>query len=131
MLRPLPFLQQLFRERVGIGVALGIETRTRITVPVPGAADIGPRLEHARPQSELAQPVELVQARHTRADDDGVVVQNRDLALARTSHVALLPGVCVLQVIRSNADEQIPYPCALGLRGCPLPPAAAFTRGPI
>src|ERR1700726_1821502 len=95
MLRPLPFLQQLFRERVAIGVALGIETRTRITVPVPGAADIGPGLEHAGPQSELAQPVELVQARHTRADDDGVVVQNRDLALARTGHVALLPEVCV------------------------------------
>ena len=76
MLRPVPFLQKLLRKRVAVGIALGIESRAGIAVPVPGAADIGPGLEHPDAQSLLAQSVELVQARHARADDDGVEIRN-------------------------------------------------------
>src|SRR5579871_5534397 len=39
MLFPVPFLQQLFREGVAVGFALGIEAATRVAVPIPGAAD--------------------------------------------------------------------------------------------
>src|SRR5271168_5225606 len=39
MLFPIPLLQQLFRKRVTIGVTLGVETRARVAIPVPGAAD--------------------------------------------------------------------------------------------
>src|SRR5205085_2625051 len=70
MLGPFPFVQQLLREGKAVGVALGIEARTGIAVPVPGAADIGAGLEHADAQAELAQPVKLVHARETGADDD-------------------------------------------------------------
>ena len=38
MLFPVPFLQEFFRERVPIGVALGVETAARVAVPIPGAA---------------------------------------------------------------------------------------------
>jgi hypothetical protein len=77
VLRPFPFLQQLLRKRVTVGIALGIEARAGIAIPVPGAADVGPSLEHPHAKTLFAQPVELVQPRHARADDDGVVVRNR------------------------------------------------------
>src|SRR5205823_2907046 len=77
VLRPLPFLQQLLRKRVAVGIALRIEARAGIAVPVPGAADIGPSLEHPHAQTPFTQPVKLVQARHARADDDGVEIRNR------------------------------------------------------
>src|SRR5260370_26683657 len=75
MLGAAPFLQQLLREGIAVGIALGIEARAGITIPVPGAADARPGLEHADPQPQLAQTVELVEARYARADNDGIVVQ--------------------------------------------------------
>src|SRR5690606_15010357 len=75
MLGPFPFLQQLLGEGVSVGVALGIETRAWISVPVPGAADIRAGLEHAGAQTEFAQPMELVHAGEPGANDDGVVVE--------------------------------------------------------
>ena len=74
MLGPVPFLQQLLREGIAVGVAFGIEARAGIAIPVPRAADARPGLEHADPQPELAQPVELIEARYARADDEGVEV---------------------------------------------------------
>src|SRR5258707_1651796 len=74
MLGPAPFLQQLLREGIAVGVAFGIEAGAGIAIPVPGAADARPGLEHADPQPQLAQPVELVEARYARADDEGVEV---------------------------------------------------------
>ena len=60
-------------------IALRIEARTGIAVPVPGAADAGAGLPHA----QLAQPIELVEARHARPADDGIVVR----CLARGGHL--------------------------------------------
>ena len=76
VLGPLPFIQQLLREGIAVGIALGIETCAGVAVPEPGAADIGPGLEHPHPHSQLAQPVELVEAGHARANDDGIVIEN-------------------------------------------------------
>src|SRR5882757_5445174 len=76
VLGPVPFLQQFLRERVAVGVTFRIEARAGITVPVPGAADIGAGLEHAYAQALFAQPVELIKPRHARADDDGVEIRN-------------------------------------------------------
>src|SRR5262249_1098440 len=75
MLGPFPFIEQLLRERKAVGIALGIEARAGITIPVPGAADIGAGLEHAHAQAELAQAAELGHAGKTRADDDGMGVE--------------------------------------------------------
>ncbi len=91
MLRPVPFLQQLLGEGVLVGVALGIEARAGIAVPVPGAADTRAGLEHAHAHAELPQAVELVHARYAGTDDDGVVVQTRrlgaSLGFSRGSHI--------------------------------------------
>jgi hypothetical protein len=77
VLGPLPLLQQLLRKGEAVGITLGIEARAGITVPVPGAADVGAGLEYAGAEAKLAQPVELVHARQTGADDDGVEVEGR------------------------------------------------------
>jgi hypothetical protein len=60
MLAPVPFVQQLLREGEGVGIALGIETRAGIAVPVPGAADAGAGLKHPGAQAELAEAIKLV-----------------------------------------------------------------------
>ena len=83
MLGPVPFVEQLLGKGIAVGVAFGIEARARIAIPVPGAADAGAGLEHEHPQAELAQTVELVEARNARADDEGVVV----LGFGRGGHL--------------------------------------------
>src|SRR5581483_7991077 len=62
-------------EGVAVRVALRVEAAAGIAVPVPGAAHAGAGLEHAHPVAQLAQPVELVEARDAGADDDGVEVE--------------------------------------------------------
>src|SRR5882757_2069773 len=46
VLGPVPFLQQLLGEGEAVGIALRIEARAGIAVPVPGAADAGAGLEY-------------------------------------------------------------------------------------
>ena len=74
VLGPRPLVEQLGRERVAVRVALGVEPRARVPVPVPGATDVGAGLETEGRQAELAEAEELVEARHAGADDDGVVL---------------------------------------------------------
>src|SRR5215468_5817945 len=74
---PVPFLQQFLREGIAVGPAFGIEAGARVAVPVPGAADAGASLEHAHPEPEFAQPVELVEAGDAGTDDDGVEIHGR------------------------------------------------------
>ena len=76
-LGPVPFLQQLRRKGVAVGIALRIEAGAGIAVPVPGAADAGAGLEHPHLEAELAQPVELVEAGNAGADDDRVEIRSR------------------------------------------------------
>ena len=122
MLGPLPFLQQLLRERIAIGIALRIEARAGIAIPVPGAADIGASLEYPHAKTLFAQPVELVQARHARADDDGVVVRN----WRRSRVYGLVQGYPVSRRWTNR------YRGAAGLQVCPTKPASRrFTAGRI
>src|SRR5215475_14807279 len=62
MLGPVPFVEQFLREGEAVGIALRIEARAGVAVPVPGAADTGAGLEHAHPEAELAQAMKLVKA---------------------------------------------------------------------
>ena len=66
MLGPVPFVEQLLAERVAVGIALRIEPRAGIAVPVPGPAHAGPRFEHPDLEPELAQAMELVEAGDAR-----------------------------------------------------------------
>ena len=118
MLRPAPFLQELRREGVAVRVAFGVEARARIAVPVPGAADAGAGLEDPHAQPQLAQPIELAQARHARPDDDDVVVQDRGrpgTGFMRGGHGLFLVRGSSGQVIDRTATLQ-----RMGHRkGCP------------
>src|SRR5262249_4391400 len=60
--------------RVAVGIALRIEPRAGIAVPVPGPAHAGARFEHMGLEPELAQAMELVEPRDARPDDDRVVL---------------------------------------------------------
>ncbi len=71
-LGPAPFLLQRVVEGVGVIHALDIAARTRVTVPVPGAADIVARLEHDGRKPALAQPVEHIEPGKAGSDDDGI-----------------------------------------------------------
>ena len=68
--RPFPFLQQFFGKRIAIGPALGIETRARVAVPIPSAADIRARLKYPELHAEFAQANKLIHAGDTSPDDD-------------------------------------------------------------
>src|SRR5947207_10115184 len=74
---PVPFLQQLLRKGIGVGIAFRIEAGAGIAVPVPGATDTAAGFEYARPQPQLAQSVELIQAGDAGADDHGIKIQDR------------------------------------------------------
>src|SRR5947209_3355300 len=45
MFGPVPFLQELLRKRIPVGITLGVEARAGVAVPIPGAA-------HATPSSK-------------------------------------------------------------------------------
>src|SRR6185437_7933257 len=77
VLLPGPFLQQFPRKGVAVGPALGFEAGAVIAVPVPGAADPAAGLEHPHSETEFTQLVELVKARNTGTDDDGVEIRAR------------------------------------------------------
>ena len=77
MLAPVPFLQQLLREGVCVGVAFRIEARPRIAVPVPGPAHAGTGLQHAHAHAQFAQAEQLIHPGHAGPDDQGVIVRSR------------------------------------------------------
>src|SRR5690348_7241969 len=76
MLGPVPLVEQLLAEGVAVGIALRIEARARIAVPVPGAAHAAARFEDVRREAELAQAMELVEPRDAGANDDRVVLHD-------------------------------------------------------
>ena len=72
---PVPLVEQFLRERIAVGVALGVEPGSRIAVPVPGAAEVGRGVEHQGVDAEVGQPLDLIDSGHTRANDDDFVVR--------------------------------------------------------
>ncbi len=75
VLLPLPLLEQLLREQVGVGVALRVEPRPRVPIPVPGTTDAVAGLEQPGGEPGLEGAVELVDAGDTGADDQDVDVR--------------------------------------------------------
>jgi hypothetical protein len=69
---PLPFLQDFLGEGIAVEIAFGVASRAGIPVPVPRPADPVGSFVDARRKPEFAQPVEHVEARKARADDDRV-----------------------------------------------------------
>ena len=72
VLLPLPFVEELLREQVRVGVALGVEPGAGVTVPVPRAADTAAGLEQLHREPGFAGAVQLVDAGDAGADDEDV-----------------------------------------------------------
>jgi hypothetical protein len=77
VLAPLPLVEELLREQVGVGVALRVEARPGVAVPVPGAADAVTGLEQQCGEAGVTRPVELVDPGDARADDEHVDLRPR------------------------------------------------------
>ncbi len=73
-LLPVPLVEQLLREGVAVGVALGVEAGAGIAVAVPGAAEISGRLEDRRLHTQILQTLDLVDAGDAGSDDDDFVM---------------------------------------------------------
>src|SRR5690554_5248948 len=61
-LLPVPFLEDFPREGIAVGVTLGIEAASGVTVVVPGAAKIGAALEQRCRYARVDEPLDLVDA---------------------------------------------------------------------
>ena len=77
VLLPLPLVEQLFREQVRVGVALGVEPRAGVPVPVPGAAHAAAGLEQLHGEPGFARAIQLVDAGDAGADDQHVDIVGR------------------------------------------------------
>src|ERR1700750_40553 len=93
---PVPLVEQLWRERVAVSVALRVEAGPGIAVPVPGTADPTAGLEYPHPQAKLAQLIELGEPGNAGADDDGIKVgcciRLRCVPIRRGGNHAVLPS---------------------------------------
>ena len=98
VLLPLPLVEQLLREEVGVGVALRVEARPGVAVPVPGATHAVARLEQLRGEARFTSAVELVDAGDAGADDQHVGIGRAPMrtlvGLGSFRHgAATLPGL--------------------------------------
>ena len=91
VLLPLPLVEQLLREEVAVGVALGVEPGARVAVPEPGAADAAAGLEQQRGEAGFARAVQLVDAGDAGADDQHVDVGGAVPALVPSRDVLYRP----------------------------------------
>ena len=73
-LLPVPLFEQLLRERVAVGVALRIEAAAGIPVAVPGTTEVVVGFEQDRVETEVGQPLDLIDAGDPGPDDEVVVV---------------------------------------------------------
>jgi len=71
VLLPLPVLEELLREQVGVGVALRVEPGARIPIPVPRATDPVACLEQPDGEAGLTGAVELIDADDPGTPDKG------------------------------------------------------------
>src|SRR5437016_10541669 len=74
MFAPVPFLQECLRERIPIGIALGVEARPGVAVPIPGATHATALLEGPNREPTLTQPIQRIESGHPCADEDHIVL---------------------------------------------------------
>jgi hypothetical protein len=67
-----PLVVQLFGKPVLIDMGRQIDARAGITVPIPSAADVVAGFHGLHLESLLTQPIELVHAGDSSADDEGI-----------------------------------------------------------
>ena len=72
VLLPFPLVEELLREQVAVGVTLGVETRSGVTVPVPGTPDAAAGLDQLRREARLPRAVQLVDAGDAGTDDEHI-----------------------------------------------------------
>jgi hypothetical protein len=97
LLRPVPFLVQLFGEREGILQALDVAAGAGIAIPVPGPADAATGFVNPCRESEPPQPMQHVQAGKARANHDGVKLSRFGRACyTLLSHGLLVPSAFFL-----------------------------------
>ena len=89
-LLPVPLVEQLFRKGITVGVALGVEPRAGVAIPVPGSAEVRRGIQHKGIHPEIGQPLDLVNARHARAHDDDLVVRLDAVGHARPPRCCFL-----------------------------------------
>ena len=71
-LAPAPSFVELFGKEVLINIGFGIETRARVSIPIPRAADAGGGVDHSHVHSLLAQTIQLIKPGDTGSDDHGI-----------------------------------------------------------
>src|SRR5205807_2492945 len=76
-LRPGPGLVELRIERVAVVDGLDIAARTRIAVPIPGAADVAGLVETDGREAGLAQAMEKIEAGKSGADHGNIDLLGR------------------------------------------------------
>jgi hypothetical protein len=77
VLLPFPFVEELLREQVAVGVALRVEPRPGVAVPEPRPADAAAGLEQHDGEPGLARAIQLVEAGDAGPDDHDVDVGYR------------------------------------------------------
>src|SRR5690606_8337259 len=73
-LAPGPFLEELRRERIAVGIAFRVESGAGVAIPVPNAADSARALVRPHAKPELAESMERAKPCDACADDDCVEV---------------------------------------------------------
>src|SRR5689334_19399231 len=110
-LLPVPFVEQFPREGIAVGIALRIEAAAGIAVPVPGAAEVGRRVEHGGIDAEIDQALDLVDAGHTGADHDhlvmGLAISHSLLRNLSAAASARLAGLQSLLQGRSTGGDRM------------------------
>ena len=109
VLLPVPLVEHFPRERVAVGVALRIEARAGVAVVVPGAAEVGVRLEDRGVHPEVGEALDLVDAGHPGPDHDDFEV--------RLAH-HFLP-----------AARPVPFSSDRGPGSCPAPRRGGMNAG--
>ena len=98
-LTPVPFLLQVVIERIGVFHAFNVTSRARVSIPVPGAANIVAGFKYASRKPGAQHLVERVHSCEACPDNDGVdyfVVSHANPAIKA---IGLLTMVSHLSVV--------------------------------
>src|SRR3989454_3666642 len=105
---PVPFLQEFLREGIAVGVALRVEARARVAIPIPGAAHATPRLKDPDREPTFPQPVQRIESGHPGPNDDHIVLLTV-LDQPRPSGCAV--WLRMFHTMPPSGDASVPGPC--------------------